>query len=171
MKKKFVIVGHSASGKDFLLKKLIEKGLKYGPKITTRPKRDGEIDGVEYYFLENNISFLQQHKTKEVFVINNTEWIYIITNENFNNNEVFIMTSGELKQLSKEDRKNCFVVYLNIDEDIRRKRLIERNSNADSIDRRINSDKKDFENFNNYDLLITDAGFDINEIHRVFAEL
>jgi len=52
---KMLIVGPSGSGKDFLLRKLKELGLKTSVKITTRPKRQGEVDGVNYFFKENNI--------------------------------------------------------------------------------------------------------------------
>jgi guanylate kinase len=173
MKKKLVIVGRSGSGKDYLLKKLIEKGLKYSPKITTRPIRNGETNGVEYLFMKNNIVYLMlrlnQHKTIETFEINDVKWIYIITSKNFEDNELFIMTPGELKQLNKEDRDSCYVVYLNIDENICRKRLNNRNDNADSVDRRINSDNNDFENFSDYDLLITEPNFDCDKIYADFT--
>ena len=50
---KFIILGKSGSGKDFLLKGLIEKGERYSPKITTRPPREGELNGVDYLFTNN----------------------------------------------------------------------------------------------------------------------
>ena len=46
-----ILVGKSASGKDTLMKKMLEEG--YSPIIssTTRPMRTGEKNGVEYHFL------------------------------------------------------------------------------------------------------------------------
>ena len=52
MGKIFYVMGKSASGKDTVYKKLLEKlpQLKKIIIYTTRPIRDGEKDGVEYYF-------------------------------------------------------------------------------------------------------------------------
>ena len=60
------------------------------------------------------------------------------------------MTPNELSQISEEDRKSSFVVYLNIDQSIRKERLLERNDNNDSIDRRIVADGEDFKGFMDY---------------------
>ncbi len=47
-------MGKSATGKDTIYKKLLEKApqLKTITPYTTRPKRSGEQDGVEYYFAD-----------------------------------------------------------------------------------------------------------------------
>ena len=70
------------------------------------------------------------------------------------------MTPYELSQLSEEELKGCFVVYLNIDMETRRNRVIERKDYNDSVQRRLNADSKDFENFKKYDLCITDPEFE-----------
>lgn len=51
------IIGKSASGKDTLYKKLLLQDaiqFKTLPLYTTRPIRDGEKDGVEYFFTDEN---------------------------------------------------------------------------------------------------------------------
>ncbi len=52
MGKIFYVMGKSASGKDTIYKKLLEKfpQLKRVIPYTTRPIRDGELEGEEYYF-------------------------------------------------------------------------------------------------------------------------
>ena len=47
-------MGKSASGKDSLYKKLLSSPLNLNKVAiyTTRPKRDGEEDGKEYYFVD-----------------------------------------------------------------------------------------------------------------------
>lgn len=52
MGKIFYVMGKSASGKDTIYKKLLERmpGLKTVTLYTTRPIRDGETEGVEYHF-------------------------------------------------------------------------------------------------------------------------
>lgn len=52
MGKIFYVMGKSASGKDTIYKKLLERlpGFKTVVTYTTRPIRDGETEGVEYHF-------------------------------------------------------------------------------------------------------------------------
>ena len=54
MGKIFYIMGKSASGKDTIYKELIEKMPKFHSIVpyTTRPMREGEKDGVEYFFTD-----------------------------------------------------------------------------------------------------------------------
>ena len=54
MGKIFYIIGKSATGKDTIYKKLLEKypgTLKNVVLYTTRPRREGEIDGVTYNYV------------------------------------------------------------------------------------------------------------------------
>lgn len=163
-KEKVLILGGSGTGKDYLLRGLIKKGLRYEPKFTTRPKRLLETNGIDYDFITNqDFKKLEDQgdiKVFQSFLINNETWYYGITKENFNKNQVFIITPEELLQLEESDIKSSFIVYLDIDIDIRRDRIKGRNDNNDSIERRIMADVKDFESFNRYDLKITDPDFD-----------
>ncbi|MCB7318486.1 guanylate kinase [Lacrimispora sp. 210928-DFI.3.58] len=54
MGKIFYVMGKSASGKDTIYKELVRRlpGLQTVRMYTTRPVRDGEQDGVEYYFTD-----------------------------------------------------------------------------------------------------------------------
>jgi len=161
---KMLIVGASASGKDFLLKSMINKGLPYSPKITTRPKRNGETNGIDYIYTDNqDFEEMLMHgmiKTYQKFFIDGDIWYYGISKENFDTNQVFIMTPYEIKSLSKDDKDKCYIVYLDINEDIRKSRIEKRYDSNDSVMRRILADRVDFDNFIEYDLKISDADFD-----------
>ncbi len=52
-KKLFVVSGPSGAGKGTLVAKLLSSlaGVKRSVSVTTRPKRPGEVDGYDYYFL------------------------------------------------------------------------------------------------------------------------
>jgi guanylate kinase len=52
----FVITGPSGAGKGTLIKGLLERvtGLEVAVSATTRPRRPGEVDGREYWFLTDN---------------------------------------------------------------------------------------------------------------------
>ncbi|MCQ2735442.1 MAG: hypothetical protein MJ212_05805, partial [Alphaproteobacteria bacterium] len=55
----FVIEAPSGTGKTTLIKKLLaqDKNLKFSVSVTTRPKREGEIDGVDYYYGSDRIAY------------------------------------------------------------------------------------------------------------------
>ena len=166
---KMIILGQSGSGKDYLRKELVKLGLKYSPKFTTRPKRISEKQGEDYNYIDYNL-YTSLHKngqikTSQSFVINGVNWYYGITKENWDNNQLFIMTPFELNQISDEELKNCFVVYLNIDIETRKNRILERKDYSDSMDRRLSADLEDFKGFNKYDLSITDPEFEAEWIY------
>ena len=170
---KIIILGQSGSGKDYLRKELIKLGLRYSPKFTTRPKREGEINGQDYDYIDYNL-YCELHKegkikTTQSFIINNVNWYYGITKENWDNNQIFIMTPYELDQINSEELKGCFVVYLNIDLETRRSRIMERKDYNDSIERRLMADAEDFKNFKKYDLSITDSEFEAEWIYDLMT--
>ena len=57
-REKVVILGGSGSGKDYLMRKLAEKGMKPCLKWTTRPIRKFEKQGINYNFVNEDL-FLQ----------------------------------------------------------------------------------------------------------------
>ena len=64
------------------------------------------------------------------------------------------MTPSGVKCIPDEDRKDCTIVYFDIPLEIRRERLMKR-SDADSVDRRILADEKDFMGFSDFDIRVT----------------
>ena len=167
---KLIIVGQTGSGKDYLRRKLSEK-LRYSPKFTTRPARVYEKNGVDYHFIEEELfnNLLDDNKIKvyQTFKIGESVWQYGITTENFEMNQLFIMTPHEVSQLSDKDLSQCFVVLLDIDLENRRSRLIKRSDGNDSIERRLESDAKDFKDYDYYDLKITDPEFEADDIYSL----
>ena len=62
-------------------------------------------------------------------------------------------------------RKSCFVVYLDIDRNIRESRLLGRQDKNDSITRRLDADDVDFQDYKDYDLKITDPEFSADDVY------
>lgn len=171
---KLLIIGKSGSGKDFLMRKLVEKGLSPCLKCTTRPIRKFEKQGVTYNFIkeEEFKSLISDNKflTYQSFEVTpeNSQpqtWYYGITLEEFMTKQVLIMTPGELLTLSDELRKECFIVYLNISREVRESRLHNREDKNDSVQRRLDSDEIDFSIEIDYDLGITDPDFTADDIY------
>lgn len=61
-KKIFALLGYCSSGKDTILKQVLKDLDTVKPIIstTTRPMRNGETDGVEYYLLMIKISLKEE---------------------------------------------------------------------------------------------------------------
>jgi guanylate kinase len=162
---KLVIVGKSGSGKDWLLREVKKSGLKESVKVTTRPKRSREVDGVDYHFrtIEEFDELINKNEllVYQDFCNHKGElWKYGISKSDFDDNQIFIMTPGEIKQIPEYLRENCFIVYLDIDRDIREKRILTREDLNDSVKRRMDSDEIDFKDFKDYDLKISDPDFE-----------
>lgn len=175
-KEKILIIGKSGSGKDYLMRKLVEKGLKPALKTTTRPKRNFEEQGIHYDFINEN-NFNSKLNNNEFFCYQSFEvtpegkspeiWYYGLTNEEFNNSQVFIMTPNEFTNINEYQRKGSFVVYLDINRKDRENRLHNREDKNDSIKRRLDSDEIDFKDFKDYDLKITDPEFSADNIYEL----
>lgn len=159
-KSRIILCGKAAAGKDHLRKTLEGRGFQYGVSYTTRPPRKGEIDGKDYFFLEENEfqTLIEQGFFYEYVTFN--EWYYGTSKEQwFVNDDIFIMTPTGISKLHAADRKSSFIIYIDIPTEIRRERLTERKDNADSIERRLEADNNDFQNFTDYDIKITDHNF------------
>jgi len=158
-RKRIILVGHAASGKDYARKILEERGCPYQISYTTRPMRNGEVHGKDYHFtpvykFEDliKIDFFYE------YVIFNS-WYYGTSNAQMKTVDcTFIMTPAGLAHMSEVDRKESLVVYFDIPEEIRKERLSGR-SDADTIDRRLEADRLDFKDFKNYDIILNDQNF------------
>lgn len=157
----FAIMGKSAVGKDTLSNKISENlGIKRVVSCTTRPKRPGETDGVEYHFITSE----QMNKyIKENKILNYTsynidadtiwEYAYIKDEVEKNNNCIMILNPEGLRTITRhfENNKNVEIVKILIDApmEIRIKRSLNRNGTDEKtiteIVRRAIADEQDFE--------------------------
>lgn len=158
MKKKLLLIGKAASGKDFLQKQLVSNGWVPLRQYTTRPKRPTEV-GDEYHFVSEEEFDSIRHKLTSVQ--NFKGWLYGYDIEEALNSDVMIFSPANYLSLIYESvsdsRCECaslldrsILVYLDIDEETRRKRLSCRyvgGNEDDSIERRIQADNEDFKPF------------------------
>ena len=156
---RIILVGPGASGKDFMRKRLEERGMTYAVSYTTRPPRPGEVDGKDYFFLSQDQCKAMKDEDEFYEVIDFNGWTYGTTLKQFYRDDVFIMTPSGLSHLSPEDRAKSFVIFFDIDEGIRRQRLEERVMPGHTVDARLEADRELFAGFNNYDLKITNPNF------------
>jgi|TARA_B110000483_G_C18009303_1_gene470514 guanylate kinase len=156
---KLILVGKAASGKDYLKNKLSSKGFNAGVSHTTRLQREGEVDGVDYHFVDDAkfIEMIDQEKFIEYMKFNG--WYYGQTEKDFDGADVMIMSKDGLDMLPKKYRDQCVVIYLDVDRKTRIHRLNYRNDLNDSIMRRMNTDDEQFADFQDYELRIKNEDF------------
>jgi len=165
MKKRLIIVGKGGSGKDHLRKMLEDRGFRYCISHTTRPIREGEENGKDYWFINSSMLTSMADDFYEAVFFNS--WFYGTSFGEFNSSNLFIMTPKGVEKLKPEDRKESNILYLNIDEGTRRSRL-ESRRDADDVKRRLEADFADFKDFTDFDFEIKDPNFtDIGEIGNV----
>ena len=157
--KRIILVGKAASGKDHLRKRFESRGFKYSVSYTTRPPREGEIDGKDYFFItdEQANKMVESNMFYEYAYFNG--WLYGKTVEQFYTDDLFIMTPGGILNIKPEDRVSSFIIYTDIDMSVREVRLSKRDMPGDSLTRRIEADELDFKDFSDYDLKVTNPDF------------
>lgn len=156
---KIAIVGPGASGKDLFRKRMQDKGFKFGVSCTTRPPRDGEVHGSDYYYLTDeafewaiaNDQFIEWQEFNG--------WKYGMTKHEFEKCDIMILNAEAVELLDKSYRARLFVIYFDIPEDIRLQRLIDRSDFKNEPERRIAEDRKQFRNFSDFDCKITNPNF------------
>jgi guanylate kinase len=160
MIKIFCIMGKSGSGKDTIFKTLInDKSLNLKPVTlyTTRPKRQGETDGVEYFFIdENQLAQLQDMgKIIELRQYNTVHgiWYYCTVDDgqfNSSDNYLLICTLEAYNNISKYFGADVVVpIYINVDDGKRLQRALSRELSQQSpqyeeMCRRFLADCEDF---------------------------
>lgn len=169
---RIILVGTGGSGKDFLKDYLLKKGYVPSVSYTTRPPRPGEIEGENYYFvsLEEFLLMVTTDAFREWNVFGDKDWHYGTTHEHFKRAQLFIMTPSGIRALTPDEREKSTVVYINVDEIVRRERLSKRND-ADNVERRLSTDRIDFKGFADYDLRITSELFDPEEVFNMIQHV
>ena len=163
MGKLFYIMGKSASGKDTIYQKLLESQEFHFRRLiiyTTRPIRDGEKDGQEYYFV-NEESFQSLKAAGKIIEDRGYESVYglwrYFTVDNMdleNYNYLGIGTLESYEQLRKYygENKVC-PIYIEVEDGDRLKRAIAREETqeipkSDELCRRFLADSQDFSEAN-----------------------
>lgn len=161
MENKYIIVGKAASGKDYLLNRMTERGYVRMKQYTTRPVRENET-GTEYHFITDRK--FQSMIGKGKFVSGHFYAIgwYGISLDELLKSDVSILSPANMKDIfSKfpELRKMFTVIYLDTPLEIRRERLSKRYDGRvdDDNERRIKSDESDFRDFKDFDIKLTDT--------------
>lgn len=143
------ICGEAGSGKDTLARKLVEAtGWNNIVSCTTRPPREGEQNGINYYFLSNE-EFVEKVLNREMLeaaIFN--DWCYgtMISSLDDNRMNVGVFNPAGIEALLEDPRIKLFIYYLAVPAKERLLRQLNREENpdVDEIIRRYKADKEDF---------------------------
>ena len=145
-----VLTGGTASGKTTICKELIKLGMEKIVTVTTRPMRDGEIEGDDYFFVSDEE--FEQMKKDNKFIETaeyNTAygiWKYGTLYSNIKENGVIILNPNGIINLVKKDI-DCSIFLIQTPISIIKRRLIQRGDSPEEYMRRISTDSKDFNSF------------------------
>ncbi len=164
-----VLTGKTASGKDTVMSKLLEKipGLERVVSTTSRSIRSGETNGVDYNFISKG-----EFKEK----IDNNEFLeYVEYGGNFYGTEKPQLASdqnliwridpsmaGKVKLQVKS--KKIKVIYLTTDDETVLQRLKERGLGEEEIEKRMQDDAKFWQEYkDSYDFVVENIPGKLNE--------
>ena len=156
MRKIFAIMGKASTGKDTLTKMLSEMlELPIALSFTTRPKRVGEKQGVEYNFISDSdfwdlhgCDLLAEYTSYEV--ASGETWYYGLTKEELEKAEyVLVIVNPEgFRQLTEIYGDKVCSILIDAPADVRIKRYLDRDivteEKAEECCRRFLADNKDF---------------------------
>ncbi len=188
MGKIFYLMGKSSSGKDTMFKKLIEdKDLKLGTIVgyTTRPMREGEVEGVEYHFIdeamlkklddEGRIIELRAYNT--VYGV----WKYLTVDDgqiDFEGEDNYLLI-GTLESYEKVrnyyGKDKLVPLYIKVDDGVRLQRALDREKKQDNpkyaeMCRRFLADEADFSKENIARCEI-DKAYENDDLNRCYKEI
>ena len=175
MKKLIVISGSSGVGKGTIIKSFLEKhkDFKLSVSCTTRQKREGEVHGINYYYLTKE-QFMDAVQKDEFLEWAEFSGNYYGTNKNFvqkslDNNENIILeidTQGAMQV--REKIKNSVVIFILPPsmEELERRLRGRGTETEEAIQKRLNTVQSETEKVKIFDYTVTNDTVD-NAVKKI----
>ena len=161
MGKLIYLMGKSSSGKDTVYRELLrddELKLKKVVLYTTRPIREGEVDGVQYHFVDEEVfnDFVNKNRVIEDRVYNTYHglWRYFTVDDgSIDIDKYDYLIIGTLESYARTaeyyGKENVLPIYIEVDDGIRLQRALDRekkqeNPKYQEMCRRFLADAEDF---------------------------
>lgn len=147
-----LLMGKSGAGKDTVIELLKQHGFRKIVAYTTRPQRDGEVDGEAYHFccgsefdsLRENNHFI----VTETYLTNEDIWEYGVAKDDVldaDDQTILVLNPKTGKKLVMEHPElGIKTVYLYCPARVLEKRLLGRGDHPEEALRRLTQDDKDF---------------------------
>jgi len=140
-----LLVGASASGKTVTALDLQKRyGLVKAVTTTTREKRIGETDGIEYFFIskEEFLKRLNEGKFVEHSLYNDN--YYGCGIDQVDDNKIVVLDPNGLHSFLKLNNEHIVSFLLIADEKTRHERMVSRGDKQENISMRLKNDVNDF---------------------------
>ena len=149
------LIGEAGSGKDTLMQRILARKPGYFNEIiscTTRPMREGEAEGVNYFYFTDE-EFLKKVQNNEMLEFTNfNNWYYGTSCDSLSTDRINIgvFNPDGIRSLGNDSRINLTTFRISCSDKTRLLRQLNReeNPNVDEIIRRYSTDKADFSNLN-----------------------
>lgn len=143
-----VIIGRQGCGKTTLAEALADVGFTRTILTTTRPPRDGEENGVDYWFVDDKEFDMLQYELVGVQEYNTVHglWRYgvDIREINADNDTVTVLDPRTFLDI-RDDIHDRFAIYMNVPKDVRMMRCLYRAGyDPDEVQRREEADEEQF---------------------------
>lgn len=144
MKKLFVVIGDSGSGKTTIINELTKRHSSRFKKVvtcTSRSKRIGEVDGIDYYFCPEEY-FVNNQDLVLVKKTDSGDYYGTIRTDLFSKTHHLLLTSKPtgISKLVALGLSNVIVVRIEISEILKIERMRQRGDNEEMIKARLRSD-------------------------------
>lgn len=151
MKNRIILLGGAGSGKTTIKNELVKRGFKQEVSYTSRPARDGEVDGVDYNFITKE-EFTDKIRAEEFiqFALFGGNW-YGTSRKDFREKNLFIMSPKALESIRISELSECLVVHVQASTSTTIKRLSSRGDSEDKIKKRLDNDDEEFFGFSLFD--------------------
>lgn len=171
------IMGEAGSGKDTLLQKILEysQGFHGIVSCTTRPPREGEIHGKNYFFLTKE-EFAEKVLNFEMFeAVSFRDWFYGTSKDSLDIDSINIgvFNPDGIDALLESPLVDLTIYYLKTSDKTRIIRQLQRETNPDieEIFRRYLADKEDFSELNfKYKELTNNTPSDLDAAVKIIIE-
>ena len=157
MIKILIITGKTASGKNAIVNELTAKyGFKQLTTYTTRPMRNGEVNGETYHFI-NTDDFMQRMKSGffaewKAYTTVEGVWYYGTAMEDLekaDDRTVVILTPDGYRDIKDKVYGKVISIYLYANNATIKKRLMARGDDPKEAERRVLHDNEDFKGIEN----------------------
>ena len=152
MYKIIALIGKAGSGKDTIMKKVLAAhplGINEIISCTTRPKRDNEVEGINYFYLTNDQFTYKILNGEMIEATCFNGWHYGTSYDTLRSDfiNIGVFNPDGIHALLQDKNIELKVFYINADDKVRMLRQLNReeNPNVNEIVRRFQTDEEDFQ--------------------------